>query len=87
MQLSVTELPATTAVLWEFMVIVDSVPIIIIIKMRILIIIIITIITDLDGPVVTHSTAGVKGPGFNSPVARAYLRFNFRPSTLAGKQC
>ena len=37
--------------------------------------------------VVTHSAAGAKGPGFNSRVARAYLRFNSRPSTLAGKQC
>ena len=32
---------------------------------------------------VTHSAAGAKGPGFNSPIARAYLRFNFRASTLA----
>ena len=36
---------------------------------------------------VIHSAARAKGPGFSSPVARAYLRFNFRPSTLAGKQC
>ena len=36
--------------------------------------------------VVTHSAAGAEGPGFNSPVARAYLRFNSRASTPAGKQ-
>ena len=36
---------------------------------------------------VIHSHAGVKGPGFNSPVARAYSRFNSRASTLAGKPC
>ena len=41
----------------------------------------------LGGLVVTHSAAGAKGPGFNSPVARAYLRFNSRASTLTGKQC
>ena len=41
----------------------------------------------LDGLVITHSDAGAKGPGFNSEVARAYLRFNSRASTLAGKQC
>ena len=36
---------------------------------------------------VIHSAAGAKGPGFNFPVARAYLRFNCRAGTLAGKQC
>ena len=36
---------------------------------------------------VTHSAAGAMGPGFNFPVARTYLRFNYRASTLAGKQC
>ena len=40
----------------------------------------------LGGLVVIHSAASVKGSGFNSPVARAYLRFNSRTSTLAGKQ-
>ena len=35
---------------------------------------------------VIHSAAGAKGPAFNSPVARAYLTFNSRASTLAGKQ-
>ena len=39
------------------------------------------------GLVVLHSAASAKGPGFNSPVARAYLRFNSRASTLAVKQC
>ena len=33
--------------------------------------------------VVTHSAAGAKGPRFNTPVARAYLRFNSPASTLA----
>ena len=33
-----------------------------------------------------HSAAGAKDPEFNSPVARAYLRFNSRASKLAGKQ-
>ena len=37
--------------------------------------------------VVIHSAASAKGPGVNFPVARAYLRFNYRASTLAGKQC
>ena len=37
--------------------------------------------------VVTHSAAGTKGSKFNSPVARAYFRFNSQASTLAGKQC
>ena len=36
---------------------------------------------------VIHTAASAKGPGFNSPVARAYLRFNSRASTLASKQC
>ena len=36
---------------------------------------------------VIHSGAGAKGPGFDSPVARAYLRFNSQASALAGKQC
>ena len=36
---------------------------------------------------VIHLAASVKGPGFNSPIARAYLRFNSRASTLAVKQC
>ena len=40
-----------------------------------------------NGLVVTHSAAGAKGPGLNSRVARAYLRFNSRASTPAGKQC
>ena len=40
----------------------------------------------IGGLVVAHWAAGAKGTGFNSPVARAYLRFNFRASTLAGKQ-
>ena len=40
-------------------------------------------IYGLGGLVVTHSAAGVMGPGFNSPVARAYLRVNSRASTLA----
>ena len=31
--------------------------------------------------------SGAKGPGFNLPVAGAYLRFNYRASTPAGKQC
>ena len=34
---------------------------------------------------VKHSAA--KGPGFNSAVARAHLKFNSQASTLAGKQC
>ena len=34
-----------------------------------------------------YMAAGAKGPDFNSPVARAYLRFNSRASTRAGKQC
>ena len=38
------------------------------------------------GLVVTHSAAGTNGPGFNSSIARAYLRFNYRASTLAGNQ-
>ena len=41
---------------------------------------------SLCGPMVTHSAAGAKGPGFNSPVARAYLRFISRASILEGKQ-
>ena len=44
-------------------------------------------LVGLGGLVVTHSTAGAKGPGFNSAVTRAYLRFNSRASTLAGRQC
>ena len=36
--------------------------------------------------VVIHSATSAKGPGFNSPFVRAYWRFNFRASTLAGKQ-
>ena len=36
---------------------------------------------------VTHFVDGAKGPGFNSPVAKAQLRFNSWASTLAGKQC
>ena len=42
---------------------------------------------SLAGLVVTHSTAGVNDLGFNCPVARTYLRFNSRASTLASKQC
>ena len=41
----------------------------------------------LDGLVVIHSAASANGPGVDLPVARAYLRFNSRASTLAGKQC
>ena len=41
----------------------------------------------LGGQVVIHSAASAQGPGFNSPVGRAYLRFNSRASTLAGRQC
>ena len=41
----------------------------------------------LVGLVVTHSAAGANGPGFNSPVGRTYLRFNYPASSLAGKQC
>ena len=37
--------------------------------------------------VVIHSAAGAKGPVFKFPVARAYLIFIYRASTLAGKQC
>ena len=40
-----------------------------------------------SGLVVIHSAASAKGPGLDQfPVARAYLRFNSRASTLAGKQ-
>ena len=35
----------------------------------------------LGGLVVIHSAASAKGPGFNSTVARTYLRFNSRAST------
>ena len=35
----------------------------------------------LGGLVVTNSAAGAKGPRFNSPVARSYLRFNSRACT------
>ena len=35
---------------------------------------------------VIHSAASAKGLGFNSAVAQAYLKFNARASTLAGKQ-
>ena len=41
----------------------------------------------LGGLVVIHSAAGAKGPGFNSPVARAYLTFNSQTSTLGGNEC
>ena len=41
----------------------------------------------IGGLLVIHSAAGAKGPGFNSPVARAYFRFNSQASTLAGQQC
>ena len=41
----------------------------------------------LGGLVVIHSAASANGPGSNSSIARAYLRFNSRASTLAGKQC
>ena len=43
--------------------------------------------TGLGGLVVTHSAAGAKGPGFNSPVVRENLIFNSWASTLVGKQC
>ena len=33
----------------------------------------------LDGLVTIHSAASAKGPGFNSPVAQAYLRLILRP--------
>ena len=36
---------------------------------------------------VIQSAAGAKGPVFNSPAALAYLTFNYRTSTLAGKKC
>ena len=36
---------------------------------------------------VKRSAAGADGPEFNSPVARAYLRSNYRASTLTDKQC
>ena len=36
---------------------------------------------------VTDAAAGAKGPGFISPVVRAYMRFNDRASTIVGKQC
>ena len=35
---------------------------------------------------VTRSAAGAKGPGFNSPVGRGHLRFNYRASILAGRR-
>ena len=41
----------------------------------------------LVDPVVIHSAASAKGPWFNFPVARVYLRFNYRASTLADRQC
>ena len=41
----------------------------------------------LGGLVIIPSASGAKGPGFNSPVTRAYLRFNSWASTLAVKQC
>ena len=44
-------------------------------------------IRSLGGPMVIHSAASTNGPGFNSPVARAYLIFNYRASTLADNQC
>ena len=43
-------------------------------------------LTGLGGLVVIHSAASAKGPGFNSPIFRAYLRFNSRASKLTGKQ-
>ena len=36
---------------------------------------------------IIHSAAGAMGSVFNSPVAGAYLSFNSRASTPAGKQC
>ena len=39
------------------------------------------------GVMVTNSAVGAKGPGLNSSVARTYLGFISRASTLAGKQC
>ena len=39
------------------------------------------------GVMVTNSAADAKGPRFNSSVARTYLGFNSRASTLTGKQC
>ena len=44
-------------------------------------------IFGLGGRVVKHSAARAKGQWFNSPVARAYLKFNSRVSTLADKRC
>ena len=41
----------------------------------------------LCGLVVIRPAASAKGPWFNSPVARTYLRFNSRTSTPAGKRC
>ena len=37
-----------------------------------------------DGLVVIHSAAGAKSPGFNSAVARAYLKFNSHGRGFAG---
>ena len=45
------------------------------------------IISGLGCPLVKHSDASAMGSGFNFPVARAYLRFTSRASTLTGKQC
>ena len=39
---------------------------------------------SLGGLVVTRSADGENGPGFNPPVVRAYLRYNFRYFTLVG---
>ena len=44
---------------------------------------VVNIIIGQGGLVVMHSAASAKGPGFNSPVARAYLRFISWASTLA----
>ena len=45
------------------------------------------IISGLGCPLAKYSAASAMGSGFNFPVARAYLRFTARASTLTGKQC
>ena len=47
--------------------------------------IVICIVSRGLGDLVAHSAASAKGPGFNSLVARAYMRFNSRASALARK--
>ena len=36
---------------------------------------------------VIYSAAIAKDSGFNSPIVRAYLRYNYLASTLEGRQC